>query len=180
MFQLKCAYWDPSGFQEVLPWLGTLAKVQYHQYMRSQKILWTLITQKNEGRLANRFPWNVLWMFLWDPTVNEGRLANRFPRNILWMFLWDPTVKRQYPKSPPPQKKNSIFFGLGRPVRHMLLLFQDDRTTTVQQDGPILKLYHVQRRHAKLKSTTNYQLQKWYFLGVRETSQDKTTSSQRL
>ena len=45
---------------------------------------------------------------------NEGRLANRFfPRNILWMFLWDPTVKHQYPKSPPPppplQKKIDFF-----------------------------------------------------------------------
>ena len=50
----------------------------------------------------------------------------------------------------------------------------------VQQDGPILKLYRVQLRHAKLKSTTNYQLQKSIFLGVRETSQDKTPSSQRL
>ena len=41
---------------------------------------------------------------------NEGRLANRFfPRNVLWMFLWDPTVKHQYPKSPPPKKKIDFF-----------------------------------------------------------------------
>ena len=40
-----------------------------------------------------------------DYPRNEGRLANRFfARNVLWMFLWDPTVKRQYPKSPSPQK----------------------------------------------------------------------------
>ena len=44
---------------------------------------------------------------------NEKRLANLFfPRNLLWMFLWDPTVKRQYPKSPPPRKK-SISFRIG-------------------------------------------------------------------
>ena len=36
-----------------------------------------------------------------DYPRNEGRLANRFfPRNILWMFVWDPTVKRQYSKYP--------------------------------------------------------------------------------
>ena len=47
-----------------------------------------------------------------DYPRNEGRLANRFfPRNVLWMFLWDPTVKRQYPKSPPPPKKKIDFFS---------------------------------------------------------------------
>ena len=74
-----------------------------------------------------------------DYPRNEGRLANRiFPRNVLWMFLWDPTVKRQYPKSPPPppppkkkEKENRFLFGLGRPIRHMLSIFQDDRTTTL-------------------------------------------------
>ena len=36
-----------------------------------------------------------------DYPRNEGRLTNRFfPRNILWVFLWDPTVKRQYSKNP--------------------------------------------------------------------------------
>ena len=48
-----------------------------------------------------------------DYLRNEGRLANRFfSRNVLWMFLWDPTVKRQSPKSPsppPPQKKIDFF-----------------------------------------------------------------------
>ena len=40
-----------------------------------------------------------------DYPRNEGRLANQFfPRNVLWMFLWDPTMKRQYSKSPSPQK----------------------------------------------------------------------------
>ena len=67
-----------------------------------------------------------------DYPRNEGRLANRFfPRNVLWMFLWDPTVKRQYPKSSPPQKKNRFLFGLGRPIRNMLSIFQDDRSTTL-------------------------------------------------
>ena len=52
-----------------------------------------------------------------DYPKNEGRLANQyFPRNVLWMFLWDPTVKRQYPKSPPPppkKKEQSISFRIG-------------------------------------------------------------------
>ena len=49
-----------------------------------------------------------------DYPRNEGRLANRFfPRNVLWTFLWDPTEKRQYPKSPPPQKKKLISFRIG-------------------------------------------------------------------
>ena len=68
-----------------------------------------------------------------DYPRNERRLANRFfPRNVLWMFLGDPTVKRQYSKSPPPPpKKNRFLFGLGRPIRNMLSIFQDDRSTTL-------------------------------------------------
>ena len=66
-----------------------------------------------------------------DYPRNEGRLANRFfPRNVLWMFLWDPTVKCQCPKPPSPQK-NRFLFRLGRPIRNMLLMFQDDRSTTL-------------------------------------------------
>ena len=66
-----------------------------------------------------------------DYPRNKGKLADRFfPRNVLWMFLWAPTVKSQYPKSPPPTpQKNQFLFGLGRPIRHMLSIFQDDRTT---------------------------------------------------
>ena len=64
-----------------------------------------------------------------DYRRNEGRLANgSFSRNVLWMFLWDPTVKRQYPKSPSP-KINRYFFRLGRPIRNMLSIFQDNRST---------------------------------------------------
>ena len=67
-----------------------------------------------------------------DYPRNEGRLATRFfPRNVLWMFLWDPTVKRQYPKSSPPSPQNRFLFGLGRPIRNMLSIFQDDRYTTL-------------------------------------------------
>ena len=67
-----------------------------------------------------------------DHPRNEGRLANLFfPRNLLRMFLWDPTVKRQYPKSPPPRKKIDFFSGLGRPIRDMISIFQDDRSTTL-------------------------------------------------
>ena len=49
-----------------------------------------------------------------DYPRNKGRLANRvFSRNVLWMFLWDPTMKRQYPKSPSPPQKKSISFQIG-------------------------------------------------------------------
>ena len=66
-----------------------------------------------------------------DYRRNEGRLANRFfSRNVIWMFLWDPTVKRQYPKSPSP-KTNRFFFRLGRPIRNMLSIFQDNRSTAL-------------------------------------------------
>ena len=67
-----------------------------------------------------------------DYPRNEGRLANRFfSRNVIWLFLWDPTVKRQYPKSPSHPKKNLFLFRLGRPIRNMLSIFQDDRSTTL-------------------------------------------------
>ena len=64
--------WISGGF--------TLRKVQYHQYTRSLKIHWTLITQQ----------------------IREDMQID-FSRET---FLWDPTEKRQYPKSPPPSKKN--------------------------------------------------------------------------
>ena len=45
-----------------------------------------------------------------DHPRDEERLGNLlFPRNLLWMFLWNPTVKHQYPKSPPPEKKIDFF-----------------------------------------------------------------------
>ena len=67
--------WISGGF--------TLRKVQYHQYTRSRKIHWTLITQEMREDLRTEF----------------------FPRNVLWTFFWDPTEKRQYPKSPPPPQE---------------------------------------------------------------------------
>ena len=93
-----------------------------------------------------------------DYPRNEGRLANRFfPRNVLWMFLWDPTVKRQYPKFPSPHPKRNDFFS------DWVGLFE---------------VCFRSSKNAKLKSTTNYPLQSRYSLGARETSQDKTPSSQ--
>ena len=73
--------WISRGF--------TLRKVQYHQYMRSRKIHWLLITQE----------------------MTEDLQIDFFPRNVLWAFLWDPTEKDQYPKfpSPPPKKKIDFF-----------------------------------------------------------------------
>ena len=109
MFQQKCAYWDPSGFQEVLPWLGTLAKVQYHQYTRSQKIHWTLITQKRREDLQIDFSQETFF----------GCFFGTLP--------WNVSVQNPLP----PPKEIRFLFGLDRPVRHLLLISQDDRTTTL-------------------------------------------------
>ena len=76
--------WISRGF--------TLRKVQYHQYTRSQKIHWTLITQE----------------------MREDLQIDFFLRNILWMFLWGPTEKRQNPKSQPPPQKKLISFRTGQ------------------------------------------------------------------
>ena len=70
--------WISRGF--------TMRKVQYHQYTRSQKIHWTLITQEMRKDLQIDF----------------------FPKNVLWTFLWDLTEKRQYPKFP-----SKISFRIG-------------------------------------------------------------------
>ena len=46
-----------------------------------------------------------------DYPRNEEGLANRFfSRNVLWMFLWDPTVSIQ---NPPPPKKFNFFLDRG-------------------------------------------------------------------
>ena len=60
---------------------------KYHQYVRSRKIHWTLITQE----------------------MKEDLQIDFFLRKVLWTFLWDPTEKRQYPKSSPPPKKKDFF-----------------------------------------------------------------------
>ena len=114
-----------------------------------------------------------------DYPRNEGRLANRFfSRNILRMFLWDPTVKRQYPKSPSP-KKIRFFFRLGNIFE---ICFPSSKMTDPRPcptGWAYLKLCRVQRRHAKLKPTNNkLSAAKIDILGVRETLQDKTPSSQ--
>ena len=109
MFRQKCAYWDPSGFQEVLPWFGTLAKVQYHQYTRSQKIHWTLITQEMREDLQIDFSQETFF----------GCFFGTLP--------WNVSIQNPLP----PPKKNRFLFGLGRPIRHMLSIFQDNRTRTL-------------------------------------------------
>ena len=154
MLHQKCAYWDTSGFREVLPWLSTLEKVQYHQHMKSRKIHWTLITEEMREGLQIDF--------------SQETFFECFFGTLLW------NISVQNPP-PPPQKKKSIYFRIG--LAYSKYAFNLPRWE-IQQDGPVLKLYRVQRRHAKFKSTTNHQLQNWYFLGIREISQDKTPSSQ--
>ena len=70
MFHQKYVYWDTSGFQEVYLGKGSVPSI-YADSLDTDY-------PRNEGRLALRF----------------------FQRNILWVFLWDPTMRRQYSKNP--------------------------------------------------------------------------------
>ena len=86
MFQQKCAFWDTSGFQEVLPWPSTLRKVQYRQCTRSQKIHWTLMTQEMREDLQIDFSQETFFGFFF------GTLT------------WNVSIQ-----SPPPPKKIDFF-----------------------------------------------------------------------
>ena len=115
-----------------------------------------------------------------DYSRNEARLANRFfPRNLLWTFLWDPAEKRQYPKfQPPPQKKNIDFFS------DWVGLFEICFRSSEMTDPRGWVYFRVpscstETCQIKLKQTANNELQKSIFLGVRETSQEKTPPSRQ-
>ena len=56
------------------------------------------------------------------PITFFGRFFGTLPRNI--------SIQSPPPFLPPPQKK-TIVFGLGRPIRNMFSIFQDDRSTTL-------------------------------------------------
>ena len=88
---------------------STLRKVQYYPYTRSRKIHWTLITQEMREDLQIDF---------FSRETFFGRCFGTLPRN----------VSIQNPPPPPP---NRFLFGLGRPIRYMLLIFRDDRSTTL-------------------------------------------------
>ena len=92
-----------------------------------------------------------------------GRFVGTLPRN----------VNIQNSLSPPPPQEKLISFQTGYAYsRYVFDLLRWQIHDLVHKDGPILES-HVQRRHAKLKQTTNYQLQKSIFLEVREISQEK-------
>ena len=76
--------WISRGF--------TLKTVQYHQYTRSRRIHWTLITQEMREDLQIDF--------------SQETFFGRFFGTSSF-----PTEKRQYPKSPPPQKKKTSVFS---------------------------------------------------------------------
>ena len=143
--------WISRGF--------TLRKVRCHEYTRSRKIHWTLITQE----------------------MREDLQIDFLPRNVFWTFLWDPLLpyrETSASKIPPPPPKKIDFFSDW--VGLFVICFRSSEMTGPRpcpRDGPILESHRFQRRHAKLKPTTNYQLQKSIFLGVRETSQGKTSPS---
>ena len=65
-----------------------------------------------------------------DYSRNEGRLANRFfsQKRSLDVSL-GPYQETPVSKIPPPPLKKLISFGLGRPIRDMLSIFRDDRST---------------------------------------------------
>ena len=93
--------WISGGF--------TLRKVQYHQYTRSRKIHWTLITQEMREELRIDFP-------------------QKPPLDV----SLGPCREMSVSKIPPPQKKKLISFQTGgRPIRDMLSIFRDDRSTTL-------------------------------------------------
>ena len=66
---------------------------------------------RNEGKAANQF---------FSQETFFGRFFGTLPRN----------VSIQNSSLPPPQKK-TFLFGLGRLIRDMLPIFQDDRSTTL-------------------------------------------------
>ena len=122
---------------------------------------------RNEGRLANRF---------FSRTTLFGRFFGTTETTLLWDLTRNVSIQ-----NPPPSQKNQLLFELGRPIRNMFSIFQNDKIhDLVQKDGPILEPYRVQRRHAKLKPTTIINCKNRYFLGVREKSQDKTPPPKRL
>ena len=152
-FQQKFAYWDTSRFQKVWETFSTNNR------------------REGEDSLDTDYP------------RNEGRPANRFfPRNVLWTFLWDPTEKRQYPTPPPrpapPKWKNDFFSNW---IGLFEICFRSSKMTDPRPSPTgwaYFEIYPVQRRHAKLKPTTNYQLQKSIFLkGQRNISEQNTSSS---
>ena len=117
-----------------------------------------------------------------DCSRNEGKLANRFfPRNVLWTFLWDPTEKRQYPTFPFPPKKNWFLFGLGRPIRDMLLIFRDDRSTTLSTRMGLFWSPVVFNRD--MPSSNKQQIiscKNWYFRDQRKITRKTPPPNKRL
>ena len=95
-----------------------------------------------------------------DYSRNEGRLANRFFSRETFFGCFFGTLLRnvsiQNP-NPLPPKKNWFLFGLSKPIRDMLSIFRDDRSTTLST------------RMRLFKQTANNELQKSIFLGIRET-----------
>ena len=107
MFQQKCAYWDTSGFQEVLPWPSSLRKVRYRQYTRSERFI------------------GHWWPKKWVKTCKSIFLKKRSLDVSLGPYR--ETSVSKIPLLP----KNRFLFTLGRPIRNMLSIFQDDRSTTL-------------------------------------------------
>ena len=111
-----------------------------------------------------------------DYPRNEGRIANRFfPRNVLWTFLfWDLIEKRQYPKSSPPKKNDFVSSWIGL----FEICFRSSKMTDPRPcpaGWAYSEIYPVQRGHAKLKPTTNYQLQKSIFLKSQRNISEQNT-----
>ena len=89
-------------------------KVQYHQYMRSPKIHWTLITQEmREDLQIIFFPRNVFWEFLWDPT--NGSIQNSPPPKKInffsdWVGLFEICFRSSEMTDPRPCPRGWVYF----------------------------------------------------------------------
>ena len=97
-----------------------------------------------------------------DNPRNEGRLANRFsPINVLWKFLWDPTVIQ----NPPPKNRKNDFFsnwiGLFE-ICFRSLKMTDPRPCPT--GWSYLEIYPVQRGHAKVNQQQIINCKNRYFL----------------
>ena len=116
-----------------------------------------------------------------DYPRNEGRLANRIflEKHSLDVSL-GPYQETSVSKISLPPKKMDFFLDW---VGLFEICFQSSKMTDPQPcptGWAYLEIYRVQRRHAKLKPTTNYQLQKSIFLNSQRNITGQNISSTNI
>ena len=136
VFQQRRAYWDTSRFQVVWETFSTINRGEKERFI---------------GHWLPK-KWGKTCKSIFSLETFFGRFSGTLPRN----------VSIQNP--PPPPKKNDFFSDW---VGLFEICFRSSKMTDPRPcptGWTYLELYRVQRRHAKLKSTTNYQLQTSMFL----------------